>query len=155
MTPNIWMARTFPSQFLDFDIGRKMRDTFLIRFITSPLPRHCECSRKRLRLANISTKEALKQLLILERTPEPDTLSPEPSFLQALDPEQRREAERYIEQLRSSQTGSGAAIKRERDENGNEIAGPSKKKARKSGDKIMIDLTNDSNDDQVSQAVGD
>jgi len=92
--------------------------------------------------------EALKQLRILERTPEPDSLSPEPSFLQALDSEQRREAERYMGQLRNSRQGSRIAIKRERDENGNAIAGPSKR-ARKSGETIMIDLT-DSDDDQVS-----
>jgi len=93
------------------------------------------------------SKEALKQLLILERTPEPESLSPEPSFMHALDPDQQREATTYMKRLKNSQQ-TGVTIKRERNSNGNEIAG-TRKRARKSGAKIIIDLTNDSDDDEV------
>ena len=90
---------------------------------------------------NISAIEALKQLLILERTPEPDVGSPAPE-LSSLNPKQRKEVKRYIDRLQISQSSSDVKVKRERDEEGNaSTARPSK---RKPGKSITIDLTNDS-----------
>lgn len=80
------------------------------------------------------SKEALKDLLILERTPEPEPEpTPEPAFLQALDPNRRREAEQCIGQLK-------AGVKRERDTDGVVITGS---KRVRSGERVINDLTDD------------
>jgi hypothetical protein len=96
----------------------------------NPTPSNC--------FANFT--DALKQLLVIERTPEPDAAQ-NASALDDLDPEQRREAERYIEELKRSKSGSsqGVGIKRERDDEG----GSSRKKPRKSGEIMIVDLTGD------------
>jgi hypothetical protein len=81
----------------------------------------------------LNPTDALKQLLIIERTPEPDAANS--SALDDLNPEQRREAERYIKQLKM-----GRGIKRERDNEGS----ASRKKVRKPEEEIMmVDLTGD------------
>lgn len=88
--------------------------------------------------ANECTTEALKQLLILERTPEPEPVSPaqELSFLGALEPEQRQELEAYVAKMQN------ISVKREREENGHDGT-EAGKRARKQGEKIIIDLTLD------------
>ncbi|CZR63017.1 uncharacterized protein PAC_12914 [Phialocephala subalpina] len=83
---------------------------------------------------------ALKELLIIERTPEPEESTPEaaePIDLDQLDAEQKRKVEEFARSLLSG-SSQATRIKRERDE------GPfgSSKKPRP-GEKITIDLTDD------------
>lgn len=103
------------------------------------------------------SEQALKELMILKRTPEPEEPTPkleeptsnpeevtpepeDPIDLNQLDAEQKLKVEEFARSLLSGST-QGQRIKRE----GNENTPPSgsKKRRRRSGEKITIDLTDD------------
>ncbi|KAF8857647.1 hypothetical protein BDZ45DRAFT_744153 [Acephala macrosclerotiorum] len=96
------------------------------------------------------SKEALKSLLIVERTPSPEpeeaSASPPPVDLNNLDADQKKQLEKFLKGLirnrgRGSSNTPQRTIKRERDAG----EGPSNsKKKRKSGRKATVDLTEDS-----------
>ncbi|KAH9207285.1 hypothetical protein DL95DRAFT_396184 [Leptodontidium sp. 2 PMI_412] len=96
------------------------------------------------------SKDSLKSLLIIKRTPSPDLEHiPGPSeFVDVsnLAPEQRQKVAKFLQGLNGRDGGSvtpGPSVKRERDDN--EAGGLRKK--RNSGKSITIDLTGDSDDD--------
>ncbi|CAG8983040.1 hypothetical protein HYALB_00010167 [Hymenoscyphus albidus] len=94
------------------------------------------------------SREALKQLLVLPRTPSPEPqATPAPVDvsgvdLEALDAEQKEQLQKFLKDLTGA--NSSARIKREREEGGN---GEGSQKKRKSGEKITIDLTADSDEE--------
>ncbi|KAF8860115.1 hypothetical protein BDZ45DRAFT_649240 [Acephala macrosclerotiorum] len=93
------------------------------------------------------SRDALKSLLIIERTPSPDpesvSGSTPPMDLNNLDPAQKRQLARLLKDMnrdRSSSSIPQRTIKRERDVG----EGPSNSKKMKSWKKFTIDLTEDS-----------
>ncbi|KUJ09410.1 uncharacterized protein LY89DRAFT_724406 [Mollisia scopiformis] len=93
------------------------------------------------------SEQALKELMIIERTPEPELeleLGVSTLNLDGLTPEQRSMAKAYVDGLKSSRIGAG--IKREHVEESEEEEGPLKKqkRARKGKEKmVVIDLCDD------------
>lgn len=88
--------------------------------------------------------EALKQLLIIPRTPES---SPEPKeapapacTMEDLNEEEQREVNEYI-QKRFSKKCAAPTIKHERDDSSSDSS--PRKRPRKPGEKVVIDLTED------------
>ncbi|KAL2063579.1 hypothetical protein VTL71DRAFT_5384 [Oculimacula yallundae] len=99
---------------------------------------------------SVSSRDALKSLLIIERTPSPPpqqiSASPPPVDVNNLDPEQKKQVARFLQGLNGNRGGSGSpgpSIKRERDTDGSELTLRNK---RNSGKSVMIDLTKDSED---------
>ncbi|KAG4430283.1 hypothetical protein IFR05_014230 [Cadophora sp. M221] len=96
------------------------------------------------------SKDSLKSLLIIKRTPSPDPEInagfPDLVDLSNLAPNQRKKVAKFLQGLNGKDGGSvtpGPSVKRERDDNED---GGSRKK-RSSGMSITIDLTRDSDDD--------
>ncbi|EPE24633.1 hypothetical protein GLAREA_08486 [Glarea lozoyensis ATCC 20868] len=87
------------------------------------------------------SRESLKGLLILPRTP---SASPEPAAnLENLNPQQRKKLDNFLRDL----TGNAdSSIKREREDDDN---GQSSRRKRRSGEKVTIDLTEDSDDEEI------
>ncbi|KAH7319175.1 hypothetical protein BKA65DRAFT_409663 [Rhexocercosporidium sp. MPI-PUGE-AT-0058] len=96
------------------------------------------------------SKESLKSLLIIERTPSPEAKivpgSPGLVDLNNLAPHHRKKVAKFLQGLNGNSGRSatpGPSVKRERDDN---EEGSSRKK-RNSGGGVTIDLTGDSDDD--------
>lgn len=84
--------------------------------------------------------DALRQLHVIEHTPEPEAppaLMPARATFDDLTPEERRETENFIQSLRGGRVG--VIVKREHD---NKVIAP-RKKTRKSGKSKTVDLTGD------------
>ncbi|KAF8850171.1 hypothetical protein BDZ45DRAFT_679972 [Acephala macrosclerotiorum] len=85
------------------------------------------------------SKEALKQLLIIERTPEPE--SPPSIDLKRLDKDQRRKVESFVKNLTQSGSSSQSAkVKRERNDDGDTLS-PQKKQRPEEVE--LVDLSGD------------
>ncbi|KUJ24191.1 uncharacterized protein LY89DRAFT_679393 [Mollisia scopiformis] len=103
------------------------------------------------------SRAALKSLLVIERTPSPEpervpaspSPSPPPVDLNNLDAAQKRQVARFLKDMNRGRSASGTpTIKRERADDG----GAESSKRRKAGKKITIDLTEDSDEENIAPA---
>ncbi|PQE20744.1 hypothetical protein CJF30_00002065 [Rutstroemia sp. NJR-2017a BBW] len=130
-----------------------MASTSLWQYFGSNIDQRVRCyplSFRERTLAN-TTVESLKQLLIMERTPEPeDTPTPEPAGEVDLNNLTAVQKERLQQFLRNEGIAVGIQtpdrkVKREKDDDGNGIR---RKRSKKNDPPVIIDLLSDSEADK-------